>query len=244
MEPDTGAKSSSTPSPPTSHSSTSYQQEGDEVRQRKRERDRKSQQAMRDRSKWTIHNLMDQVAFLTRSMEEMVANSRLLNTRLAALEVENEQLRVQNAALRLSVIGADPEQSQLVLTTLHPPFVTPPSPCWQFPPQNSPPGCLADQILLEFVDSRRHASGLNGADAAESAPAYPLKPNLYALLNNDRKTSDETSNIVGDVVRSYAEIETLPKQVAVHYVMWTLLKVWSEHQMQCKLEVILALTKL
>jgi hypothetical protein len=207
------------PPSPTDSSPGSLQSQREIDIQRKRARDRKSQQAMRDRNKWTINNLSQQVAFLSRTLEDSSKDAGRLNAKIQVLENENEHLRVQNAALRLSLMG-DTAQSQLGVTVQRPP------PPWEIPPMNTPPSCMADQILQGFVDSRRRNSVTAATSASEGAAGFPLKPNLCSLLDKDQRTGDETSNIVGDIVRSYTEIETLPKQVAVHYVMSTLLKVW------------------
>lgn len=205
--------SGGTPSPTANSAKSS-----DEVElERKRARDRKSQQAMRNRNRWTIQNLTEHVTFLNHSAEERINDLAMLNARLQALEGENEHLRVENAALRLSMMGEENSQghSPHRLAALHPP--------WETPPINTPPTCLADQILQTFVESRRRGS----IGSVERAAAYPSVPNLCSLLDKDQRTEDETSNVVCDIVRSYIEIETLPKQVAVHYVMSTLLKVYS-----------------
>jgi hypothetical protein len=171
---------------------------------------------MRDRNRWTIQNLTEHVAFLTQSVEERMRDIAMLNARLQVLEGENEHLRVENAALRLSMMSEEgsPVPSPHPLAALYPP--------WETPPNNTPPTCLADQILQTFVESRRRGS----IGSAERAAAYPSIPNLCSLLDKNQRTEDETSNVVCDIVRSYIEIETLPKQVAVHYVMSTLLKVY------------------
>src|SRR5690242_2636045 len=72
---------------------------------KKRARDRKSQQAMRERTKWTIANLTEQVAFLTRALEERSTEIAAVQSRVCSLETENAHLRTQNAALQLSLIG-------------------------------------------------------------------------------------------------------------------------------------------
>ena len=71
--------------------------------ERKRARDRKSQQAMRDRTRWTIANLTEQVAFLTQVLDERTCDVSVLDSRLRILETENAHLRTQNAALQLSL---------------------------------------------------------------------------------------------------------------------------------------------
>jgi hypothetical protein len=212
--------SGASPSPTGSASSPNTSKSSNEVElQRKRARDRKSQQAMRDRNRWTVHNLTEHVAFLTRTGEETARDVATLNTRLQALETENEHLRVENAALRLSLMGDDTVQQP----QLSP--VAPICPPWETPPNNTPPTTLADQILQTFVETKRRGSVTASTPPVERAAAYPSISNLCSLLDKDQRTEDETSNVVCDIVRSYTEIETLPNQVAVHYVMSTLLKV-------------------
>jgi hypothetical protein len=50
-------------------------------------------------------------------------------------------------------------------------------------------------------------------------------PDITPLLDHRRRGTDEVSKMASDVVRTYAEIETLPKQIAVHFLMTHLLKV-------------------
>lgn len=156
-------------------------------------------------------------------MEESTRNVNVLNTKLRLLADENGRLRIQNATLSLNMMRDNTTPDETISTT--PDSSLQVVPRWQRAPNNSPPDCLADQILLEFVSSKRRDSVLDGLSAAERAALYPVKPNLRALLHKGQRANDETSNIVGDIVHSYAEIECLPRKVAVHYVMWTLLKV-------------------
>lgn len=90
--------------------------------QRKRARDRKAQQAMRDRTKWAISSLSDQVVLLTQVIETKTRDLGALESRLRVLETENAQLRTQNAALQLSLMGSQPRDSSrtmpLVVTTM------------------------------------------------------------------------------------------------------------------------------
>ncbi|EEY17105.1 conserved hypothetical protein [Verticillium alfalfae VaMs.102] len=187
--------------------------------QKKRARDRKSQQAMRDRNKWAIHNLTEQVAMLTRAVEERSQQTAMLHARVATLEVENSQLRTQNAALQLSLMGRDASttpSSELLITSREP---------WETAPKNAQSTCLADEILQGFIASVRTDNFLSATSVVERAASYSLKPKLCSLIEPDRSTEDDISNVVADIVRSYPEIETLPKQVAVFWNMALLLKV-------------------
>ncbi|ROT38015.1 hypothetical protein SODALDRAFT_360336 [Sodiomyces alkalinus F11] len=211
--------------------------------QRKRARDRKAQQAMRDRNKWTIHTLTEQVAFLNHAVEEKNRQIFILQARLGALENENAHLRTQNAALQLSLMGRENEEAAAAAagasagnplpdgatraltaprlgqvaaaTTLHP---------WEILPKDTSPTCLADEILQNFIDSVRTKALISPKPAHERAAAYSRKPRVCSLMDPRRRTEDVISNVVADIVRSYPEIETLPKQVAVFWNMALLLK--------------------
>lgn len=204
MSPDSGPSVSHS-SPETYSDHQSPAQKEIEL-QRKRARDRKSQQAMRDRNKWTVHSLSEQVAFLTRSLDERMRDISLLDARLGMLETENAQLRTQNAALQLSMMGRTEPPVPHLAKAREP---------WQIAPLNIAPSCIADEILQNAIKKTDTNSG-----------SFQLKPNLASLLYKDERTEDEISNVVGDIVRSYTEIETLPKQVAVFYVMAVLFK-WT-----------------
>jgi hypothetical protein len=110
----------------------------------KRARDRKAQQAMRDRNKDTIQTLTHQVAYLTHALECETHRSGELACKVQTLESENNGLRVQLAALRPATPMLPPVDSTLNNT-----------PPWQVVPINTPPTCLSDQILQEFVQRQR-----------------------------------------------------------------------------------------
>lgn len=186
--------------------------------ERKRARDRKSQQAMRDRVKTTVHTLSEQVSLLNRALEEQAGQAAQLNQRVEVLEGENEHLRVQNAALRLSLLG-DHSSKELPEGA---------APLWQIPPKNTSPANPADRILQGVVTSGRKGMSTTVGAPSLAEPAtvyYPLKPNLCTLLDKSSRADDEISNIAVDIVKSYTEIEELPNQVAVAYIMITFLKV-------------------
>lgn len=201
--------------------------------QRKRARDRKSQQAMRDRTKWTINTLSDQVAVLSSALDQRARDMQSLETKVGFLETENAQLRTQNAALQLSLMGRNDADnhndaaSQIGESPAGSASSSLSLPLWELYPKNSAASCLADQILQGFVDTVR-TQGMNASSPGEKARKFPLKPNLCSLIDKDHRSDDDISNVVADVLRTYQEIESLPKQVAVFYVMSTLLKV-SNH---------------
>ncbi|KPM41135.1 hypothetical protein AK830_g5382 [Neonectria ditissima] len=207
--------------PPSSSSRTTGDDSAQELL-RKRARDRKSQQAMRDRNRWTIQSLSDQVAGLSAALEDRARALDVVGARLAFLETENAHLRAQNAALQLSLMGREglDARSPGVVSSVG---SVGPAP-WEMHPQNTRPGCLADQILQGFVDAIRAERVLVPASPGERAARFPLRPNLCSLLDQSHSSDDDISNVVADVLRTYREIEGLPKQVAVFYIMATLLK--------------------
>lgn len=188
--------------------------------ERKRARDRKAQQAMRDRNKWTLQYLTDQVSQLSVALDEETQQIQKLNARIQSLETENDHLRVENAALQLSLLGEpNVQNSPSTVSVASSPCAVP---AWEIVPLTVPPTCLSDQILQGVLESRQASCS---STLVEHAASYMSKPNLSVLLNKDQRSDDEISNVVGDIVRSYTEIETLPKQVAVHFIMSVLLKV-------------------
>jgi regulator of replication initiation timing len=181
---------------------------------------------MRDRNKYTIQSLSEQVAYLSGALEERVRAFDMLETKLGFLEAENAQLRTQNAALQLSLMGRDGLDDDAG----HSPGVLSNASSigralWELHPNNTPAGCLADQILQGFVDAIRAEGVLLPTSPGERAARFPLRPNLGSLLEQNHSSDDDISNVVADVLRTYREIEGLPKQVAVFYLMATLLKV-------------------
>lgn len=183
--------------------------------EKKRARDRKSQKAMRERTKWNIQCLNHQVEQLQRALDIETREKNDLHNKFLAMSEENDHLRVQKAALQLRLLGngQSPPDSASSPTGLAP---------FETIPMNTTPTCMSDQILQTFVESRWEAYAFQTAGRLEY---YPDKPDLSALFDGrPNRQVDETSSIVGDIVRSYTEIDTLPKKVAVHYIMSTLLK--------------------
>ncbi|KAF2022346.1 hypothetical protein BU24DRAFT_339413 [Aaosphaeria arxii CBS 175.79] len=208
---------STSPSDTTSPTTNSTNNPEYETLERKRARDRKSQKAMRERTKWNIQCLNDQVAHLTQALEVSTREKSDLYNRFLAISEENDHLRVQKAALQLRLLGNGqnpPDADAAGATDKLAPY--------EAIPLNTSPTCLSDQILQTFVESRWEAYAWSTPGRVES---YPDKPNLSALFDGrPNRVVDETSAVVGDIIRSYTEINTLPKQVAVHYVMSTFMK--------------------
>ncbi|KAI0152595.1 hypothetical protein GGR57DRAFT_469621 [Xylariaceae sp. FL1272] len=193
--------------------------------QRKRARDRKSQQAMRDRTKWTINSLTEQVTFLTQVLDQRTKDVGLLDARLRILEPENAHLRTQNAALQLSMLGSHQESNG------QSPRPESAKNAWELPPLHSAPNCISDQILQGFLSLKRDEL-LASKNPAMLRGTYTAGPDLCSLISKDRRSDDDISNVVGDIIRSYHEIDTLPQKIAAFYIMFTLTKwmVWLDEQ--------------
>lgn len=171
---------------------------------------------MRERTKWNITLLTQQVDQLTHALETTTQQKNDLYNRFLAVSEENDHLRVQKAALQLRLLGNG--QSP----TKHGVSPTATLATYEAIPLNTSPTTMSDQILQTFVESRWEAYAFQTAGRIES---YPEKPDLSALFDGrPNRSVDETSAVVGDIVRSFKEIDTLPKQVAVHYIMSTLMR--------------------
>lgn len=184
--------------------------------QRKRARDRKSQQAMRNRIKWSMDGLTEHVAHLTKALEQETWQNSHCQRRIFALEQENVQLRADNAALQLSlqsdVTGGDhPSALSLNFSDLEK------LPSWHTLPLNIPPTCLSDQIFQGCL-------GAQLQDLQVEKNTNP-KPDLTRLIDDSARCGTNANNIILDIVKSYTEIDSLPKQVGVHFVMFRLLRV-------------------
>ncbi|KAJ4286771.1 hypothetical protein N0V90_013023 [Kalmusia sp. IMI 367209] len=225
--PVSGVKMASTsPSDTTSPASTSRPIQDYENLEKKRARDRKSQKAMRERTKYNIQCLTQQVEQLTRALDMETREKNDLYNRFIAVSDENDHLRVQKAALQLRLLGngQSPPGGASPSSTLAP---------YEAMPLNTSPTCMSDHILQTFVASRWETYAFQTSGRVKS---YPDKPDLSALLDaRPNRNVDETSSIVGDIIRSYNEIDTLPKKVAVHYIMSTLMK-WQVLRTQASFE--------
>jgi hypothetical protein len=163
--------------------------------------------------------LTEQVTQLTHALETERREKNELYNRFLAVSEDNDHLRVQKAALQLRLLGNGRDSPEGGSSAVPPEIVEP----HEAIPMNTSPTCMSDQILQTFVESRWEAYALQKTGRVEN---YPDKPDLSALFDGrPNRSIDETGAVVGDIVRSYTEIDTLPKQVAVHYVMSTLMKV-------------------
>ncbi len=168
---------------------------------------------MRDRTKLSLQSLQEQVQYLSGVAAERDEQNITLQKRLHSLELEVDELKAENGALRLKLMGHHIAKDSTAPANLE---------TWQMPPLNTPPACMADQIIQDFVTSRR--SSESSSPDVSQLHATSGRFNLCYLLDQQQRPDDALSNIVGDLVLSYHEIDTLPKQVSVFWNIATLLK--------------------
>ena len=176
--------------------------------EKKRARDRKSQRAMRDRANWTIYSLQEQVTQLTQTLAIERNEIAELRRAIHLVGAESDRLRSENASLRLQMLSRDESLLDPGTRALSP---------HEMVPMNKVPTCLSDQILQSFVESRRLTPlSFDASNQLEAAEGLNIN---YLLDRSQYKRANTISHIVTDVVRSYTEIETLPRQVACLYVI-------------------------
>lgn len=206
------------------------QADGD--RARKRALDRQAQQAMRDRAKHKLHSLEQQVKQLSHALEQERYARVHLNARIQLLEGENAQLKRRSAHLPLDVLGdaaaVHRSNSSHVRFAPRIPYGSSVAP-WEVLPFITRPMCTSDQILQAFISSRQPLSIGSDLGATGRPLVFSNKPNLCSMLLRDTRSTDETSNIIGDIIKSYSEIDTLPKQVAIHYTFCVFVKVYYSY---------------
>ncbi|CAK7197631.1 hypothetical protein SEUCBS139899_000279 [Sporothrix eucalyptigena] len=210
---------------------------------KKRARDRRAQQALRDRTRSTIHNLSEQVTTLTRVVERQSQELSRLRAKLDGVSSENAVLRKRVAAaaangLLTDISGSpvDGSEASASATSPHSVMSRLRPPTWKMTPLNSPPTCIADQLFLGFVTAQRQIVSSQASHTSPSVTSPTASttsttttsasqpPDIAPLIDRNRRGTDEVSKVASDVVRTYAEIETLPKQIAVHFLMTHLLK--------------------
>lgn len=113
-----------------------------------------------------------------------------------------------------------------------------PTPCsgivadhWQRPlaraafnamPTYLPPSCPLDQILLDFIESRRVT--FPGGQESETS-LWPLKPKVQALINpNLVQTVDALSAIISRVLSTFEHVQ-LPEKLAFFHLIYQTSKV-------------------
>lgn len=101
----------------------------------------------------------------------------------------------------------------------------PPSLCiqvWEARPLHLPPTCRLDKIFLDIIEQRRLFGPLEGNVLEFSNASFP---SVSALLNPDHHTSTLplTTAIVTHVIYVLT-VSTLPEQIAIMYVMCTMMR--------------------
>ena len=179
---------------------------------------------MRDRTSWTLRSLTDQVTQLRQLLTNEQDEKTTLQTSLDTILQQNNLLRAENDALRRRRLE-DNRCISIASTLSQNP--------WEILPINVPPTCASDTIFQTFIDRRR--ASLAAATASTSpisleAAAADLNrevsegPNMNCLLNlHPCESTDTISHVVADVMKTYAEIGTPPKQVGCFYYMAKLL---------------------
>jgi len=218
--------SDASPRPSSKHGSNSEDKPISDRLARKRQLDRKAQQAARSRTKWTIENLQYQVSQLNNTL---ISETMRLEALLKESQTETELVRVENQALRTQLedamcsrqhaspantdsTGMDdqvPRSMSVASISLEP---------FESIPWNIEPTCVSDRILQSYVATARtrvHAT---------SDIFLKEQPDVTALLAQERSTNHPgVSNVVSDILLAYQEINTLPKKAACLYVMYKLL---------------------
>jgi hypothetical protein len=239
-------------SPP---SSSSYAPTPEDLA-RKRARDRKSQRAMRDRTKYSIIELQSRVMELSSTLASQTAAFQDLlqssSSQAAALRAENQRLK--NQLEESKYVGSDMclenfrfprsdsmlselpmprplpgrEQPQMILPTGASSRTNDELPTYLRLPVNCAPICLSDRILQNYVQARRNGTkDITTQVMTEDQPAW--LPDINALLTPQAPKPSidnrSVSTVVSDILLSYHEINTLPRKVAVLYIMYKLLNV-------------------
>jgi hypothetical protein len=191
--------------------------------ERKRARDRRNQQAVRDRTRDTVQKLTDQVEVLELSLAERNREVASLSLRLEVLGSENAHLQIQIAALDTGAIGK--KASEENANTQDPTSLMTPRQAWEIAPFNNAPNCIADQIWLSFINLKRQRNVFVSKNHSAKAAPYIFKPDITSLFDRQRTGDDEISKVASDMVKSYSEIGSMPMQIAIHYIMSLLLNV-------------------
>lgn len=188
----------------------------DEI-ERKRARDRRSQQAKRDRAKKKLLNLTEQVEVLKETLSEQNDHTRSVDILTARVTAENKQLQLQNSSLRLALSGQMNSEALVepIDTTIQVPL-------WRIPLSNTAPTNYSDSIWQGVVTNERVRTIMYDPvrPATPQSPKpfdYSQPPDLCALVDKSSRSMDEISNAVCDVVRRTPQVEALTTQVAVTY---------------------------
>ena len=199
--------------------------------ERKRAKDRRSQQNKRDRAKQRFDQLTEQVALLKEALSERNEYALSADQLVAQLRADNSSLQLQIAALR-SALRAGMDRDALVAQG----DINVGVPLWRIPLMNTPPDHRSDSIwqgLLQGVvaKERTRIASLRVPPTASSSPSAAsaiCRPNLCALIDKNLRSDDEITNTVCDIIRTYPQIGSLTTRVAVANVLIMLLR-WQVH---------------
>jgi hypothetical protein len=90
------------------------------------------------------------------------------------------------------------------------------------PIRNGPATCPLDSLLLDFLRERRQLAAEGMSTATLIGPAYP---SVSSILNPSRATqSHPLSKVVTDILATFADLNTLPEQVALLYIMFLIMR--------------------
>lgn len=103
---------------------------------------------------------------------------------------------------------------------------TPPRAAYNSLPTHLLPSCPLDQILLDFIESRR--ADFLGDPIAETS-IWPQKPDLQALIHGSSvRAVDALSSIISRVLSTFQQVK-LPEKLAFFYIIYHTSKVYAIH---------------
>ncbi|KAK3110393.1 hypothetical protein LTR53_015361 [Teratosphaeriaceae sp. CCFEE 6253] len=93
-------------------------------------------------------------------------------------------------------------------------------------PNNTPPVAPLDNLLSDFIATRRQQLKAGASMQEILGPEYPSFIALHDLNSPARKNCHPTSALLIDILSKFPDIETLPEKVAVLYIMFLVMR-WS-----------------
>jgi hypothetical protein len=112
-----------------------------------------------------------------------------------------------------------PEVHARTLSTSGEPRVTA---SWSTLPKFIAASCPLDTLLLDFIAERARVAATGLSAEALVGPKYP---NFDPLVDpNGQHHSHEVSRVFTDILRTFPDIDRLPEQVAVVYIMFLVMR--------------------
>lgn len=205
--------------------------------ERKRHRDRKAQNAMRNRAKEQVSNLQAQVAAYQKQERYLIAE-------LERLSKENFELRhciassgfdgnpANEMLTPISVTEEDNSSTPFGMTTsiaynrTHSSFLTPDPNMEQvhmgLPHNTEILACQTDKMLQHHITVRRGMVQQQNRHSQQQS-------SIHAILNQQESGTfpqvDTTSLLISDILLRYKEIDTLPRRMATFYIMYNMTNV-------------------